>query len=159
MRAGRLAKNEQQMIQRKTHLDALAIGLLVVCCAFWGLQQILIKTTVAEVPPMWQASMRMAGAAVLLGRLAARCGLVLRGGAVRLAFGLGVRRVRCLEVRLLWFCHGGFPMKPWIWGRDGMIQERRAPAPPNGLAGGVQQGFTAQAGAPVAAPPHRSFQE
>jgi len=67
MRARRHAKNEQQMIQRKTHLDALAIGLLVVCCAFWGLQQILIKTTVAEVPPMWQASMRMAGAVVLLG--------------------------------------------------------------------------------------------
>ncbi|REM67053.1 EamA/RhaT family transporter, partial [Mycobacterium tuberculosis] len=31
------------MIQRKTHLDSLAIGLLIACCAFWGLQQILIK--------------------------------------------------------------------------------------------------------------------
>jgi len=40
------------MIQRKTHLDSLAIGLLIACCAFWGLQQILIKTTVAEVPPL-----------------------------------------------------------------------------------------------------------
>jgi drug/metabolite transporter (DMT)-like permease len=50
------------MIQRKTHLDSLAIGLLIACCAFWGLQQILIKTTVAEVPPMWQASIRMVGA-------------------------------------------------------------------------------------------------
>lgn len=54
------------MIQRKTHLDSLAIGLLVACCAFWGLQQILIKTTVTEVPPLWQASIRMAGAVVLL---------------------------------------------------------------------------------------------
>lgn len=54
------------MIQRKTHLDSLAIGLLIACCAFWGLQQILIKTTVAEVPPMWQASVRMVGATVLL---------------------------------------------------------------------------------------------
>lgn len=54
------------MIQRKTHLDALAIGLLIACCAFWGLQQILIKTTVAEVPPLWQASIRMAGAVLLL---------------------------------------------------------------------------------------------
>jgi len=54
------------MIQRKTHLDSLAIGLLIACCAFWGLQQILIKTTVAEVPPMWQASIRMIGATVLL---------------------------------------------------------------------------------------------
>jgi drug/metabolite transporter (DMT)-like permease len=54
------------MIPRKTHLDALAIGLLIACCAFWGLQQILIKTTVAEVPPMWQASVRMIGATLLL---------------------------------------------------------------------------------------------
>ncbi|RZL61180.1 MAG: DMT family transporter [Variovorax sp.] len=54
------------MIQRKTHLDSLAITLLVACCAFWGLQQILIKTTVVEVPPLWQASIRMTGAVVLL---------------------------------------------------------------------------------------------
>ena len=54
------------MIQRKTHLDSLAIGLLIACCAFWGLQQILIKTTVTEVPPLWQASIRMSGAAMLL---------------------------------------------------------------------------------------------
>ena len=40
--------------------------MLIACCAFWGLQQILIKTTVAEVPPLWQASIRMAGAVALL---------------------------------------------------------------------------------------------
>jgi drug/metabolite transporter (DMT)-like permease len=51
---------------RKTHLDPLAITLLVVCCAFWGFQQILIKDTVAEVPPLWQASLRFWGAAVLI---------------------------------------------------------------------------------------------
>ena len=33
---------------------------------FWGLQQILIKTTVTEVPPLWQAAIRMSGAVVLL---------------------------------------------------------------------------------------------
>ena len=52
--------------ERKTHLDSLAITLLVVCCAFWGFQQILIKDTVAEVPPLWQASLRFWGAAVLI---------------------------------------------------------------------------------------------
>lgn len=51
---------------RKPHLDSLAISLLVLCCAFWGFQQILIKATVAEIPPLWQASLRMAGASVLL---------------------------------------------------------------------------------------------
>ena len=54
------------MTDRKTHLDPRATTILVACCAFWGLQQILIKTTVADVPPMWQASIRMAGAVVLL---------------------------------------------------------------------------------------------
>ena len=51
---------------RKPHLDTLAITLLVLCCAFWGFQQILIKSTVDEVPPLWQASLRMGGATVLL---------------------------------------------------------------------------------------------
>jgi drug/metabolite transporter (DMT)-like permease len=54
------------MTDRKQHLDSLAISLLVACCLFWGFQQILIKTTVAEVPPLWQASMRFFGATALL---------------------------------------------------------------------------------------------
>lgn len=54
------------MSDRKDHLDSRAVTLLVACCAFWGLQQILIKTTVTEVPPMWQASLRMGGAVLLL---------------------------------------------------------------------------------------------
>ena len=44
----------------------MAISLLLACCLFWGFQQILIKTTVAEVPPLWQASIRFFGATVLL---------------------------------------------------------------------------------------------
>ncbi|MDB5943722.1 MAG: putative transporter [Ramlibacter sp.] len=54
------------MTERKQHLDALAISLLLVCCVFWGFQQILIKTTVGEVPPLWQASIRFVGATALL---------------------------------------------------------------------------------------------
>lgn len=54
------------MTDRKDHLDTRALLILVACCAFWGLQQILIKTTVVEVPPMWQATLRMGGATVLL---------------------------------------------------------------------------------------------
>lgn len=54
------------MTDRKNHLDTLAIVLLVLCCAFWGFQQILIKSTLAAVPPLWQASLRFAGATVLL---------------------------------------------------------------------------------------------
>jgi drug/metabolite transporter (DMT)-like permease len=51
---------------RKSQLDTLAITLLVLCCAFWGFQQILIKFAVAEIPPLWQAALRFWGATVLL---------------------------------------------------------------------------------------------
>lgn len=54
------------MVERKEHLDALAVALLLACCAFWGFQQVLIKMTVPEVPPLWQAALRFAGATVLL---------------------------------------------------------------------------------------------
>lgn len=54
------------MTERKSHLDTLAIVLLLACCLFWGFQQILIKTTVAEVPPLWQAALRFVGATALL---------------------------------------------------------------------------------------------
>jgi len=54
------------MTDRKDHRDTLAISLLLACCLFWGFQQILIKSTVAEVPPLWQAAIRFAGATVLL---------------------------------------------------------------------------------------------
>ncbi|WP_048437999.1 DMT family transporter [Caenimonas sp. SL110] len=54
------------MRQRKEHLDSLAVSLLLVSCIFWGYQQILIKSTVGEVPPLWQASIRFVGATALL---------------------------------------------------------------------------------------------
>ena len=54
------------MQERKQHLDTLAISLLLACCVFWGFQQILIKATVGEVPPLWQAAIRFVGATALL---------------------------------------------------------------------------------------------
>lgn len=54
------------MVQRKEHLDTLAVSILLASCVFWGFQQILIKWTVAEVPPLWQASLRFAGATAIL---------------------------------------------------------------------------------------------
>ena len=54
------------MTPRKAHLDTLAVSLLLGCCLFWGLQQVLIKATIAEIPPMFQASLRLIGATSLL---------------------------------------------------------------------------------------------
>jgi drug/metabolite transporter (DMT)-like permease len=52
--------------ERKTRLDSLAISLLLGCCLLWGMQQVLIKVTLSEMPPVFQAWMRMLGAALLL---------------------------------------------------------------------------------------------
>ena len=50
-------------LNRKTHLDALAVSLLLGCCMFWGFQQVLVKATVGEVAPVFQAFVRFALAA------------------------------------------------------------------------------------------------
>ena len=63
------------MEQRKTRLDALAVGLLVTCAALWGLNQVAAKVTLAEVPPLLQAAIRSLGAAVLLALWARARGL------------------------------------------------------------------------------------
>jgi drug/metabolite transporter (DMT)-like permease len=54
------------MTARKDHLDALAVSLLLACCLFWGFQQVLVKATIPELPPIFQAALRFAGATVLL---------------------------------------------------------------------------------------------
>ncbi len=54
------------MTQRKNHIDRTGALVVVACCLFWGLQQILIKSIVDEVPPLWQAAIRFAGATALL---------------------------------------------------------------------------------------------
>jgi drug/metabolite transporter (DMT)-like permease len=54
------------MTERRLQLDFLAIALLLACCVFWGFQQVLVKATLPEVPPVLQASLRFMGATVLL---------------------------------------------------------------------------------------------
>jgi len=51
---------------RKDQLDGLAVGILLACCMFWGFQQVLVKATVAELPPVFQSAVRGVGATVLL---------------------------------------------------------------------------------------------
>ena len=54
------------MSERKTHLDGLAVSLLLGCSLFWGFQQVLVKATISELPPVFQAALRFAGATCLL---------------------------------------------------------------------------------------------
>lgn len=52
--------------QRQDHLDGLAVAVLLACCMFWGLQQVLVKAIVHEVAPLMQGSLRCIGACALL---------------------------------------------------------------------------------------------
>ena len=62
---------------RRARLDGLAVALILVCCALWGVNQVVVKLTLPEVPPLTQAGLRSAIAAALLWVLAARRGIVL----------------------------------------------------------------------------------
>lgn len=47
-------------------IDALAAGLLVACCALWGLNQVAIKVANDGIPAVFQAGLRAGGAALLV---------------------------------------------------------------------------------------------
>ena len=51
---------------QKTELDRLAIGLMVLFCTIWGLQQVAIKIASAGISPIWQAGLRSIGASVIV---------------------------------------------------------------------------------------------
>jgi len=54
------------MQQRRDHLDAAAIAIMVLLCALWGFQQVVVKICVAQgLPPVLQTTLRSAGAAAL----------------------------------------------------------------------------------------------
>jgi drug/metabolite transporter (DMT)-like permease len=93
------------MRERKQHLDSLAITLLLACCAFWGFQQILIKSIVGEVPPLWQAALRFVAATALLWAWCAWRGIRLfeRDGTLRpglLAGALFASEFACIYLGL-----------------------------------------------------------
>ncbi len=64
-------------MERKTSLDTLAVGLLVMFCLYNGFQQVLVKATVGEVAPVFQASLRFIGATVLVAGLCLWRGIAL----------------------------------------------------------------------------------
>ncbi|MEI9987679.1 MAG: DMT family transporter [Aliidongia sp.] len=80
----------------KDQLDPFAISLMILLCALWGTQQIVIKLTDAAIPPALQAGLRSAGAALLVWGWAAsrgiplfrRDGTLVQGVAAGLLFGL-----------------------------------------------------------------------
>ncbi len=66
----------------KTELDRLAIGLMVVLCSIWGLQQVAIKLASAGISPVWQAGLRSIGATAIVVVWALLRGVKLFAGAL-----------------------------------------------------------------------------
>jgi drug/metabolite transporter (DMT)-like permease len=53
-------------LNRHSHLDPPAVVLMTVLSASWGVAQVAIKVANAEIPPLLQAGLRSAGAAILV---------------------------------------------------------------------------------------------
>lgn len=72
------------MTDRHPKLDTLAIVTLVGCCVLWGVNHVITKAALAEIPPLLQAGMRSVGAAVLVALWARAQGisLSLRNGTL-----------------------------------------------------------------------------
>lgn len=56
-------------METRKALDGPAMGLMVVLCLVWGLQQVVLKAAAADVSPLLQIALRSAGAALLVGAL------------------------------------------------------------------------------------------
>lgn len=54
------------MVERKSHLDATAVSLLVGCCFLWGLNNVAVKVAIPEVPVLWQAALRSVGGSLIV---------------------------------------------------------------------------------------------
>ena len=75
-------------MQRKGHLDTVAVATLIVCCFLWGLNQVAAKAALPEIPALWQATLRSAGAAILVWLWARGRGIALFARDRTLAGGL-----------------------------------------------------------------------
>jgi len=75
-------------MQRKAHLDGVAGATLILCCFLWGLNQVAAKAALPEIPALWQAALRSAGAAILVWLWARGRGIALFTRDRTLAGGL-----------------------------------------------------------------------
>jgi len=83
-------------VNTRLDLDAKAITLMAVLCAVWGMQQVVLKATAADIAPIMQIALRSGVAALLVGLVMwwrkepmnLRDGTLRPGVAVALLFGL-----------------------------------------------------------------------
>ncbi len=81
---------------QKHELDRVAIGLMLLFCTIWGLQQVAIKVASTGISPLWQAGLRSIGATLIVllwswlrgVRLVERDGTLLPGVLAGLLFAI-----------------------------------------------------------------------
>jgi drug/metabolite transporter (DMT)-like permease len=80
------------MSERRHHLDAFAVGLMIFLCAIWGINQVAAKVANQSISPVLQAGLRSAGAALLLWGWAWLRGIPLfeRDGTLKAGIGVGL---------------------------------------------------------------------
>lgn len=78
--------------ERRTGLDSLAVGTLLLCCVSWGLGQVATKVAMAQIPPLLQAGLRAAIAVALVAAWSRWRGVPLwrRDGSLRAGTLAGV---------------------------------------------------------------------
>ena len=77
-------------------LDPLAAAIVVVLCLSWGFNQVAVKLAISDIPPLMQAAIRSAGAALIVAAwaklrgisLTARDGTLVAGIVCGLFFGI-----------------------------------------------------------------------
>ena len=90
-------------MERKNHLDGLAIGALLILCISWSGQQVAIKMIAADISPVMQCAIRSIGATVLVGlwAISRRVPLFERDGT--LWWGLVVGLMFAMEFMLIYW--------------------------------------------------------
>ena len=87
-----LHNKKPALIEKRDHLDVLAMSTLLILCMSWGIQQVAIKVTLADISPVMQAAIRSIGATVLLTAwaLLRRDRLFIRDGTLWWGVGAGI---------------------------------------------------------------------
>lgn len=90
-------------MERKNHLDGLAIGALLILCVSWSGQQVAIKMIAADISPVMQCAIRSIGATLIVGLwvISRRMPLFERDGT--LWWGLIVGLMFALEFMLIYW--------------------------------------------------------
>jgi drug/metabolite transporter (DMT)-like permease len=82
----------QNLVNTRKPLDSVAVTWMVVLCAIWGLQQVVLKAMAADIAPVMHIGLRSALAAVLVAGLMRWRGerMDLRDGTLRAGLVVGI---------------------------------------------------------------------